>query len=585
MKDSPRILKILTAVALLWANLFLCNFAQASGDINYSAIGWWQIIYREVGALTGCQATAQFQDQTTIKLALIQEGTDKKWVVYISNPKWASWLGKKRQHTLWVVAIDPQKPWKAPWFVSDDKGSLYISARIEFINSLADAKALAIYDENQRLLIASPLSMKDSESAIRSVVNCVREHPPRSAPAPETQTTTEAQTFSGTAFFVAPNILVTNNHVVKECRSGIQVRYPDRRWYTATMSGQDETNDLALLHTDMENLSVASFRLQSRVGESVAVFGFPYAGLLSSRGNFTMGIIAALSGMNDDSRFIQISAQVQPGNSGGPLLDMSGSVIGVVSSQLNAIKMMQVGGNVPQDVNFAIHGPLVVNFLSARGETPKSDSSAVHRDLPSADVADLAQKFTVQVYCQAAPAKISQVTPSTPPESTNTALERQAKEFVLSIQDRWSGPNTVALAGLDALYENEVMYYGKMTKKGVVIKEKQAFVRKFPEREYKPREPIFVQCYDNRICIAHGLLDFRAVDPVAKVLSEGVATFEYQFILSGTTLKISLENGEVKSRTRTPLSDSNAAYQYGATWKSGGGTSHPPDRAKQNSLQ
>ena len=148
------------------------------------------------------------------------------------------------------------------------------------------------------------------------------------------------------------------------------------------------------------------------------------------------------------------------------------------------------------------------------------------------------------------------------PQSPSTAtLEQRVKEFVLLLQARWSRSNAEALAGLDALYEDEVMYYGKMTKKDAVIKEKQAFVRKFPEREYKAREPISVQCQKG-VCMADGLVDFRAVDPVAKILSEGVASFEYQLIVFGDTIKISLENGEVKSRTRTPLSGASAAQSY-----------------------
>ena len=131
--------------------------------------------------------------------------------------------------------------------------------------------------------------------------------------------------------------------------------------------------------------------------------------------------------------------------------------------------------------------------------------------------------------------------------------------------DAATGPNTreperycIRLrSGLDALYTDEVMYYGKMTTKAGVIKEKQAFARKFPVREYKVREPISVRCQRD-VCWADGLVDFRAVDPVAKTSAEGVATFEYQLILWGDTMKISLETGEVKSRTRTPLPSSTS---------------------------
>ena len=227
------------------------------------------------------------------------------------------------------------------------------------MNGVADASKVEIKDESGALWAA--LDMKDSAAAIRAIVNCVREHPPGD-PTSET-------TISGTGFFVAPNRVVTNNHVVSGCTRNIQVRYPDRASYAATIAGQDITNDLALLQTEMSALSIASIRLQPHLGEAVATYGFPYSGVLSSGGNFTLGNITALSGIRDDSRFLQTSAPIQPGNSGGALLDMSGSVVGVVVAQLNA-----VAKNVPQNVNFAIQPSMVMTFLSAKGVGPKLDT-------------------------------------------------------------------------------------------------------------------------------------------------------------------------------------------------------------------
>jgi hypothetical protein len=79
---------------------------------------------------------------------------------------------------------------------------------------------------------------------------------------------------------------------------------------------------------------------------------------------------------------------------------MSGNVVGVVESQLNAVAVMQADKSVPQNVNFGIQVPIVVNFLSVKGVVPKLDTSDVFSKLTPSDVADLAKRFTVQLYCE-----------------------------------------------------------------------------------------------------------------------------------------------------------------------------------------
>src|SRR5262249_39913148 len=263
-----------------------------------------------------------------------QTGTDKAWIIFISNPRWNAWIGKRKELRLRLVIDWPTtKPWPYTFFISCDSKILSTTdASVEFMNSVADASKVEIKDDNGALL--TTVDMKDSAAAIRAIVNCVNEHPPR-AQLPEAEVT-----ISGSGFFVAPNRVVTNNHGVRGCTKAIQVRYPERASYTATISGQDSTNDLLLLHTEMPNLSVASFRFQPLLGEAVATYGFPYSGVLSSSGNFTWGNITALSGMKDDTRFLQTSTPIQPGNSGGPLLDSSGRVVGVVVAQLDAMARM-----------------------------------------------------------------------------------------------------------------------------------------------------------------------------------------------------------------------------------------------------
>jgi serine protease Do len=339
--------------------------------------------YLEVGNLSGCRAAAQFPDQTIFQMVQIQSGTDKAWIIFISNPRWNAWIGKRKELRLSLVTDWPTaKPWPYTFSTSGDSKTLSTTdASVEFMNSVADASKVEIKDDNGALL--TTVDMKDSAAAIRAIVTCVREHPPKS-PEPE-------KTLSGTGFFVAQNRVATNNHVVSGCTKAIQVRYPDGRPYTATISGQDPNNDLVLLQTDMDNLSTAAFEPRPQVGDQVATYGFPYSGVLSP--NCTLGHVTSLIGMKDDTRFLQMSTPVQPGNSGGALLDMSGGVVGVVVGQLSAIAK-----SFPQNVNFAIQPSLVMNFLSVKGVIPKYNTTGAQK--PAYEVCDIAKKFTVQVYCQ-----------------------------------------------------------------------------------------------------------------------------------------------------------------------------------------
>jgi S1-C subfamily serine protease/uncharacterized protein YecT (DUF1311 family) len=367
-------------------------------ETAYATIGWWSVTHRENSTLSACSAAARFPDQTVVEIALIQSNNVKGWALFLSNPQWNVWVTKRSRHWLWLVTT---RPWHGAFDVSDEGKTLVIGdASIDFMNSLADADLLRIFNDKKQPLLS--LDMKDSDPAIKAVGNCVREHPFNRAPTPEA-----GITFFGTGFFIAPSLLLTNNHVVRKCKGTIQVRYPDRASYPATISGQDAANDLAVLHSDMPNSSIASFHLQPRLGESVATYGFPYVGVLSSSGNFTLGNITSLSGMMDDTRFLQMSTPIQPGNSGGPLLDMYGRVVGVVVAQLNALARMQADNSVPQNVNFAIQAPIVTNFLSTKGVTSKFDASDASQPLNPSDVADKAKQFTVQVYCEGAPRKTS----------------------------------------------------------------------------------------------------------------------------------------------------------------------------------
>ena len=149
--------------------------------------------------------------------------------------------------------------------------------------------------------------------------------------------------------------------------------------------------------TPLASTAVPALRPQVRLGESVYVFGFPLTGILATSGNFTTGTVTAVSGLGDDTRLVQISAPVQPGNSGGPLLDKFGNVIGVIVSKLNALNIAATTQDIPQNVNFAIKTAIATNFLDASNVLPHEAPRT--RELSPEAIADLAKLFTVRVNC------------------------------------------------------------------------------------------------------------------------------------------------------------------------------------------
>ncbi|MFZ0509129.1 MAG: tetratricopeptide repeat-containing serine protease family protein [Methylocella sp.] len=214
--------------------------------------------------------------------------------------------------------------------------------------------------------------------------------PKTAKPAPEA-----ASGQLGTGFFIGEGLLLTNAHVVKGCLEA-SIGPPGQR-VTALVVARDDDNDLALLRAATHPPAVAVLRLSVRQGEAIAAYGYPLPGLFASGGNLTTGNITALSGIGDDSRFLQISAPVQPGNRGGPLLDGAGNVVGIVEGKLNATKVASAIGDVPQNVNFAIKASVVATFLDSNGIHYDSGVSASVR--PPADIAENARHFTVPVEC------------------------------------------------------------------------------------------------------------------------------------------------------------------------------------------
>lgn len=137
-----------------------------------------------------------------------------------------------------------------------------------------------------------------------------------------------------------------------------------------------EERDIALLkiRTTEANFVPLNFAKdpEFKMGQDVFTIGFPLSDILGNKPRLNKGLISSTVGMKDNPNFVQMSVETQPGNSGGPLLDDKGRVVGIVQMTLNPMSVLkQTGNNLPQNVNFAVKSSLIREFLTAAGDKAK----------------------------------------------------------------------------------------------------------------------------------------------------------------------------------------------------------------------
>ncbi len=204
---------------------------------------------------------------------------------------------------------------------------------------------------------------------------------------------------TGTGFVVdTSGAVITNYHVVQSC-GAISFLLRDTSSADATVVASDPVNDLALLKLKHGTKAAAVFQEPDklRAGDDIIVFGYPLLGQLASSGNLTRGSVTALSGLRDDARYFQMSAPIQLGNSGGPVLNQAGRVNGIVTYKLNAARELKTTGDISQNVNFALKTSVLRAFLDGNNVT-YARSDAAQAQSP-ADVGSEAAKFTGIVGC------------------------------------------------------------------------------------------------------------------------------------------------------------------------------------------
>ncbi len=404
------------AVAVLLGLIFAGSNAEARGPYGSISVGNWKggaYTVDQTGAFSHCAAGASYASGINFLVMIDRDGG---WALGFAHDQWKLRTGEAFPLTL---TFDGQQPFNVHGVpVSEKLVRVPMPINSSLIAQFRRAKAMTAFTQGQLF----QFNLDQSGQLLPVLVHCVArikqsglgaagdfsvlpaaKRTAAAAAAPDAAPAKPERMFDqkGTGFVVSANgHVVTNAHVVQGCVGDIQGNPTGEAPAKLRLVSSDETNDLALLQATGTFKDIAKIRdkpIQS--GDSVVAIGFPFHGLLTSDFTVTTGIVSSLSGVFNDTRFLQISAAVQPGNSGGPLLASNGDVVGVVAAKLNAIKFARATGNIPENINFAIKTGALRDFLD-NSVVPYQISDA-KEELRTADIARNARAFTFLISCKA----------------------------------------------------------------------------------------------------------------------------------------------------------------------------------------
>jgi hypothetical protein len=219
---------------------------------------------------------------------------------------------------------------------------------------------------------------------------------------------------TGTAFIVNPDgLLLTAHHVIDQAAS-ITVSCNGRAPVPVTVTSSSPTVDLAVLTAESDLGTETFLRLtptqQPALGDEVFTVGYPTPSILGRDPKYTNGTVSALSGLFGDASFMQISVPVQPGNSGGPLVNQNGEVIGVVVATADAPAFLRATDSIPQNINWAVKSV----FASALFTPP---AATVGTDVAPADVIAHVTDATCLVEARSNTEDVAERIPDSIPEN------------------------------------------------------------------------------------------------------------------------------------------------------------------------
>jgi S1-C subfamily serine protease len=240
----------------------------------------------------------------------------------------------------------------------------------------------------------------------------------KSKPVEKSPSASESQETYGSGFFVSKlGHVITNAHVVEGCKM-VTVGDSSNKQAPVEVVSTDKKTDLALLKLSSLGMASASsksliqklgvkiiplaanglLRLNDvKLGEKVLVAGYPFGDIFSDTLKVTSGIVSATRGAGDNAAQFQLDAAVQNGNSGGPIYDSGGNIVGVVVSKLNKLKVAKAIGSFPENVNFGIKASTVKAFLETSGLPSKIAERTA--DKSTVELAEIAQKQALMIKC------------------------------------------------------------------------------------------------------------------------------------------------------------------------------------------
>jgi S1-C subfamily serine protease len=254
------------------------------------------------------------------------------------------------------AAARPGLPWG--WSTSPDKKQAVVKGLVDSAVNQFDNQLSEFTNENQ--IVKGPVQNK----SLPSIEPAFTEY--------------------GTAFAIdSPNTYMTAYHVIARAKS-ITLYCGHDKSGPAVVESNDVGNDLAVLHSQIKSDAFLELAPNGSLspGDHVFTIGFPVWNILGVDPKYTDGVVSALTGYGNSRSIMQITVPIQPGNSGGPLVDAGGRVVGIITSSAALPYFYRHTGTLPQNINYAVPSyyayPLLESIQRSRPKD-KKEETAVNR--------------------------------------------------------------------------------------------------------------------------------------------------------------------------------------------------------------